>query len=60
LGLAAEAVEERVRDRTGFAGADAVIVDLDDRDDFARGTRQKRLVGAEQVLVAQDLLAEQR
>ncbi len=54
----AEAGQERVGHRPWLAGPDRPVVDLHDRHDLARRARQKRFVGAEQIVVSQHLLAD--
>src|SRR5258706_2358718 len=53
LRLPAITIEQRSRHRTGASRSDRPIVDLHDRHDLARGAGEKRLVRAEQILVAQ-------
>jgi signal transduction histidine kinase len=46
-GATPEPVEEPMRNRPGLAAANPAVVDRHDRDEFPRGTGQKRLVRAE-------------
>src|SRR5436190_8166412 len=57
LGPGAVALEKRTCDGAGSSARHRAMVDSDDRHDLARGAREERLVGFEQVFVSEYLLA---